>query len=65
MIKSSNVTKDDVRSKVLECLKDYAELQINLKSDHAREAIATRISSDIMSLLAVDVISPDSVKKYQ
>jgi hypothetical protein len=64
MIKSSNVTRDDVRSKVLECLKEYAELQINLKSGHAREAIATRISSDIMSLLAVDVISPDSVKKY-
>ena len=61
MIKNNNITRNDVRSAVLNCLEEYAALQINLKSDHAREAIATRISSDIMSLLSVDAISPNDI----
>lgn len=42
-------TKSDVKDIVETALKDFSDVQVNLTSKSAREAIALRIASDISS----------------
>ena len=42
-------TKSDVKDIIEAALKDFSDVQVNLTSSSAREAIAIRIASDISS----------------
>ena len=55
--------KEHIKSVVLKALEEFGNLQINLSSSNAREAIAVRIASDLLSSPADVPISPESVHK--
>ena len=44
------VTRSDLMGIIERALEDFSEIQINLKSKAARDAIALRIASDIAAL---------------
>ena len=45
-----SVTRSDLMGIIEKALEDFSEIQINLKSKAARDAIALRIASDISAL---------------
>lgn len=47
-----SATKSDLMGIIEKALEDFSEMQINLKSRAARDAIALRIASDIEALNA-------------
>ena len=55
--------KEHIKSVVLKALEEFGNLQINLSSSNAREAIAVRIASDLLNSPAEVPISPESVHK--
>tara|TARA_B100000161_G_scaffold204484_2_gene149688 strand:+ start:1008 stop:1217 length:210 start_codon:yes stop_codon:yes gene_type:complete len=45
-----SITRSDLMGIIERALEDFSEIQINLKSKAARDAIALRIASDIAAL---------------
>tara|TARA_B100000212_G_scaffold335441_1_gene307411 strand:+ start:962 stop:1153 length:192 start_codon:yes stop_codon:yes gene_type:complete len=54
---NENRDREDVKSIVEKALKEFSEVQVNLSSSSAREAIAIRIASDISERF---LLMPDS-----
>ena len=48
---------------VKSALDDFADQQINIASENARDAIALRVASDIVSSFTSEVISEDQKKR--
>lgn len=48
---------------VKSALDDFADQQINIASENARDAIALRVASDIVSSFTSEVISGDQKKR--
>ncbi len=55
--------KEHIKSVVLKALEEFGDLQVNLCSSNAREAIAVRIASDLLNVQLDLPISPDDVQK--
>ena len=56
-------TKNDLIGIIEKALEDFSEIQINLKSRAARDAIALRIASDIEALSTPDETDADQYFK--
>ena len=48
---------------VLKALEDFVDLQVNLSSSNAREVIAVRIASDILSAQNEQPVAPEEIQK--
>ena len=56
-MRSENRDREDVKAIVEKALQEFSEVQVNLSSSSAREAIAIRIASDISERF---LLMPDS-----
>lgn len=52
-----------MRKIIKSALDDFADQQVNIASENAREAIALRVTSDIVSSFTSEVISEDQKKR--
>ena len=55
--------KEHIKIVVLKALEEFGDLQVNLGSSNAREAIAVRIASDLLNVQLDLPISPGDVQK--
>ena len=58
-----NLKKNDIKNIILKALEDFVDLQVNLKSPHAREVIAVRLATDIVDAQAENPVSPEEIQK--
>jgi len=54
-----------MRKIIKSALDDFADQQVNIASENAREAIALRVTSDIVSSFTSEVISEDQKKRAE
>ena len=55
--------KTHLKNIVLKALEDFVDLQVNLSSSNAREVIAVRIASDILSAQSEQPVTPEEIQK--
>jgi hypothetical protein len=58
-----NQEKAHLKNIVLKALEDFVDLQVNLSSSNAREVIAVRIASDILSAQNEQPVAPEEIQK--
>ena len=58
-----NQEKAHLKNIVLKALEDFVDLQVNLSSSNAREVIAVRIASDILSAQNEQPLAPEEIQK--
>jgi len=58
-----NQEKTHLKNIVLKALEDFVDLQVNLSSSNAREVIAVRIASDILSAQNEQPVTPEEIQK--
>jgi len=58
-----NQEKTHLKNIVLKALEDFVDLQVNLSSSNAREVIAVRIASDILSAQNEQPVAPEEIQK--
>ena len=58
-----NLEKTHLKNIVLKALEDFVDLQVNLSSSNAREVIAVRIASDILSAQNEQPVTPEEIQK--
>lgn len=53
--------KEEIKVVVLAALDRFADFRVNFESQHAREAIAVKITSDILESFSPSAITPEDV----